>query len=263
MSSSRRKARLQILGLVALAVAAVASVWIAMSPAGPPPVLDTVTQAYENGLSAPSPQPTASSTVKAPALLTFGPGTKTLFFGDSWTFGMTAVPVTQGFAYLTAEQLQLNATVMGGPGTGYLNPGPAKEGTYSERLNKVPANLNPDLVVVQGSINDGNISPIDLPNAVNQFIAQLRVKFPTAQVVLVGPAPNAIPMDPSVTRLDNYLGQVAANNSLNYISPVKGNWITAENVGTVIDAKTKHPTNAGHAVLASKTVDALNAIKAQ
>jgi lysophospholipase L1-like esterase len=246
-------------GLAVLGVATAAVIGMALTVSPAPPASDTVTAAYAQ----PLPSQTAEPTPAPPAPIAFGPGTKTLFFGDSWTFGMTAEPVTQGFAYLTAQQLQLNATVNGGPGTGYLNPGPAKEGTYSERLNKVPANLNPDLVVVQGSINDGNISPIDLPNAVNQFIAQLKAKFPAAQVVMVGPAPNAIPMDPSVTRLDNYLGQVAANNSLNYISPVKGKWITAENVSAIIDAKTMHPTNAGHAILASKTVDALNAIKAK
>ena len=211
----------------------------------------------------PSVTPTPTATTPAPALIKFGAGTRTLFFGDSWTFGMSAEPVTQGFAYLTAQQLKLDATVKGGPGTGYLNPGTTKQGTYADRLSMLPDDLSPALVVVQGSINDGNLSAGALPDAVDKFIHQLKDKFPAAQVVMVGPAPNAIPMDPSVTRLDNYLGQVAANNSLNYISPVKGKWITAENVSAIIDAKTMHPTNAGHAILASKTVDALNAIKAK
>lgn len=244
-------------GILALAAALV----LTGCAQAPPPVSDQVQKYYDESLAKDSATPTASPTLAPPAPLTFDAGTKTLFFGDSWTFGMTAVPGTRGFAYLTAEQLQLDATVMGGPGTGYLNPGPAKEGTYSDRLNQLPAALDPQLVVVQGSINDGNLSPIDLPVAANKFIAELKGKFPAAQVVMIGPAPNAYPVDQSVIRLDNYLGQVAANNSLNYISPLKDKWITAGNVSTIIDAKTMHPSNAGHAILASKTVDALNAIK--
>lgn len=227
----------------------------------PPPVSDRVAQVYRENLAHPSPTPTATKVAKPPAALKFGPGTKTLFFGDSWTFGMTAEPVTQGFAYQTADELQLDATVMGGPGTGYLNPGPSKEGTYSERLNSVPADLNPGLVVLQGSINDANLSPIGLPGAANKFIRQLKANFPHAQIVMVGPAPNTFPADPSITRLDNYLRQVAVSNSLNYISPFAGHWITAANVGKVIDPTTMHPTNAGHAILASKTVAALNSLR--
>lgn len=263
--SRRKKKRVKIIGGVAAGLFAVgvtlAVVGSALAPQPVPPISEKVAKAYAEGLANPTPQPTAASTAKPPAPLKFGPGTRTLFFGDSWTFGMTAEPVTQGFAYLTAERLKLDATVQGGPGTGYLNPGPANEGTYSKRLSSLPASLDPELVVLQGSINDGNISPIQLPDAVNKFIRQLKAKFPAAQIVMVGPAPHLFPVDPSIIRLDNYLRQVAGNNSLNYISPYAEKWITVENLAEVIDAKTAHPTNAGHAFLASKTVADLQKIK--
>lgn len=201
------------------------------------------------------PVPTFSSEATPDPLtpVTTAAGTRALIFGDSWTVGYVANPLDHGYAYLTADTMQWDATVDGVAGTGYTNPGPNNEGTFIDRIGKLPDTLNPQLVVLQGSVNDSGANFGDLRSAVTRTVAAAQAKYPAADIVLLGPAATEAPLSEGVQRVDNTLRIVASKQRLNYISPIEEQWFTADNIGQMIDAVNgKHPTTAGHELLAEK-----------
>ena len=76
-----------------------------------------------------------------------------LIFGDSWTYGSAANAPELGYAYVLGGTLGWETIVNGVRGSGYLKPG-LDGGTFGERIAALDPALDPDLVIVQGSIND-------------------------------------------------------------------------------------------------------------
>lgn len=222
-----------------------------------PPVSDKVASAYA---SIPKIAATPDATFPPAPKLTFSDGTKAVFFGDSWTLGTSARPATKGFAYETISALHLNGQVEGVGGTGYLNPGLSGNQTYLQRINAFPVS-DAALVVLQGSVNDQNQNQITMGDEVDKVFAAMHAKFPAAQIVVLGPAPSDLPANSGVMRADDIIGNRAKAAGLNYISPLRQQWITPENFGSVIDPATHHPSTEGHSYLASKLVTALTALK--
>lgn len=237
------------------AVVAVAAFGLTGCAQSVPPVSEKVQAAYEAGKDL----PTETATAAALPALKFSKGTKTLFFGDSWTFGMSATPETSGYAYQAADMLGLDADVSGGVGTGYVNPG-GGQGNFRKRLLALPAS-SPALVIVQGSVNDYGKYMTSVEGAALDLIRQAKAKYPKAQIVMMGPATFTWPADAQLVRLDKTLAGVALASRVHYVSPVQGAWITAGNFDKVIDPETNHPSTGGHAYLASKLVAALNKLK--
>jgi lysophospholipase L1-like esterase len=183
-----------------------------------------------------------------------------LLFGDSWTYGTAAAPLS-GYAYLAARQLGLVADIEGVSGTGFLNPGPHREGTYAQRLAALPTST-PALVVIQGGTNDIGESWSDLPAAVGHVLDQARARFPAAQIVLFGSAPSTWPTDPRLESVDRTLAAAAQRAGIPYVSPIAEQWVTADNFAAVIDPSRYHPGTAGHAYLAARFVADLRTLAA-
>lgn len=225
----------------------------------PPPVSAKVQAAYEKGvnLQTPTPKPT-----KAIAPLSFAAGTRTVFFGDSWTSGLFMEPETKGYAYLTAGSLGLDAEVLGGNGTGYLNAG-NNIGSYGQRIAALPVDPGVRLLVLQGSVNDLGNRMNDLGPAFDETLKKARQKFPKAQIVVIGSSTAQWPVQPALRWDDDILGAKAAAAGIPYISPYMEGWINEENFSKMIDANTGHMSEAGHAYFASKVVAALKALKAK
>jgi len=211
--------------------------------------------------SAPASPKVTKAAPAPPAKIDLAPGTKTIIFGDSWTAGYTANPLSKGYAFSTIEALQLDGDVQGGPGTGYLNPGQAGT-TFSQRFATLPADPELDLLIIQGSVNDQNADKSTLGAVVDKLIADAKAKFPTADLVILGPAPSDAPANPGIIQLDDIIRNRAKLASVHYISPLAEEWITTANEEQVIDQKTQHPSNDGHAYLASKLVDSLKKLAA-
>jgi lysophospholipase L1-like esterase len=253
-----------------LTVAAFAGALLASSGCAPeqPAVSDKVAQYYAT-LEAVKPTLTAQAaprpveTEKIPAdLLTAG--TRTVIFGDSWTQGAAAARPELGYAHLTAQKFGWDNQVLGGSGTGYLNPGSTNIGTFSQRIAKLPEDASVQLVIMQGSVNDQYRDLKLLPGAAKQAIQAMQAKFPQAHLVVLGPAPNVVPVDPTLLRIDNDLQSVTAAAKVTYISPVTESWITPSNFRTYINvAAASHPNNEGHAFLAGRLFAALKALAAK
>ncbi|MDT0156847.1 SGNH/GDSL hydrolase family protein [Microbacterium sp. ARD32] len=236
----RRRTALMIVSALAVALTVLLGVtrpWV-------PPAETAPIAAAENGVS--------------PAPLVLPEHPKVLVFGDSWTYGSAATPPTAGYAYLLADLIDGTTVVDGVRGSGYLKPG-IDGPDYRTRIDALDASIDPDLIIIQGSINDRRENAAAFPAAVDATWNALTEKFPEVPIVVLGPAPHILPVGASTARIDRALAQLAAQRAWWYISPVQDHWITPENYLQLIDVETgrRHPSNAGHEYLAQRVHQAL------
>lgn len=205
----------------------------------------------------------AASEAIAPVPLTLPDHPKVLVFGDSWTFGSAATVPTLGYAYLLAELIDGETIVNGVRGSGYLKPG-LDGPTFGERIAALDPALAPDLVIIQGSINDRQMGATGYREAVTAAWDAMVAKYPDAVIVVLGPAPHELPVGTATARIDTDLSDLAAARGWWYISPVAQHWITEQNYLDVIDVEIgrKHPSTEGHRYLAEKVAAALDEMRA-
>ena len=237
----RRRTALAIAGALAVATAVtlgIARPWL--PPAETPPVA-----AAESGVS--------------PAALTLPDDPEVLVFGDSWTYGSAATVPTNGYAYRLARLIDGDTIVRGVRGSGYQKPG-IDGPDFLTRVAGLEKWIDPDLIIMQGSINDRRSDAAAYPAAVNAVWDAVVARYPDTPIVILGPAPHILPVGASTARIDRDLAGLAAARGWWYISPVQEEWITDANYLQLIDvgAGRRHPTDAGHAYLADKVAGALD-----
>lgn len=236
----RRRTALVAVG----AVAVVLTVLLGVSRPWLPPAETAPIAAAQDGIS--------------PAPLVLPEHPRVLVFGDSWTYGSAATVPTQGYAYLLARLIDGTTIVDGVRGSGYQKPG-IDGPDYGTRIRSLDARTAPDLIIIEGSINDRRADAAAYPSAVNAAWDALTERFPDVPIVVLGPAPHELPVGAATERIDRDLARLAAERAWWYISPVREHWITRANYLRMIDvgAGRKHPTDAGHAYLAEKVHEAL------
>jgi lysophospholipase L1-like esterase len=228
--------------VTAVAVAAVAVVRGWLAPSAAPPV----------AVAAPE------EAVIQPAPLVIPDEARVLVFGDSWTYGSAASDPTLGYAYLLGERLGAETVVAGVRGSGYLKPG-LDGGSFGERIAELDPGLDPDLIIVQGSINDRRLYGPGYREAVTSAWDAMSATYPDATIVVLGPAPQVLPVEPATAQIDDDLAGLAADRGWWYVSPVDEQWITEANYLDVIDTGVgrDHPSTAGHAYLADRLATSL------
>ncbi|MBO0980582.1 SGNH/GDSL hydrolase family protein [Microbacterium sp. SD291] len=194
----------------------------------------------------------------APAPLALPEHPTVLVFGDSWTYGSAASDPTLGYAYLLADLIDGETIVNGVRGSGYLKPG-ADGPAFGARIDALDPALAPDLIVIQGSINDRAQDEAGYREAVTAAWDAMAAKYPEATIVILGPAPHELPVGAATARIDADLSELAAARGWWYVSPVAQEWITPQNYLEVIDVEIgrKHPSTDGHRYLAEKVAAAL------
>jgi hypothetical protein len=174
--------------------------------------------------------------------------------------------VTDGYAYVISRRLGWDGVVDGVRGSGYLRSGfvvPGVDGgTYGSRIARLDPGLRPDLVIVEGSINDRREPAAGYRAAVTAAWDALASRYPEAAIVILGPAPQVLPVEKATARIDRDLAALAAARDWWYISPIEQRWITPANRPWVIDAANDHPTTRGHAYLATRLAQALSGMTA-
>ena len=115
-----------------------------------------------------------------------GDGAHVLVLGDSWTYGQAATQREHGYAYRLAAIGGWQVTVAGEPASGYLRAGVGGR-TYGERIDLLDPALEPELIVVQGSINDRRLGADGYRSAVVDAWDALADRFPDAQILVLGP----------------------------------------------------------------------------
>ena len=248
MKAASTRHRLPLAGLVIAVILAVAAVALGV---------------WRPWVSVPSTPPAGAAAggeavTIAPVPLLLPEHPTVLVFGDSWTYGSAATEPTLGYAYVLAGLLDGETIVDGVRGSGYLKPGidgPA----FGERIAALDPTLTPDLVILQGSINDRAQGAAGYREAVTAAWDAMAAKYPEATIVVLGPAPHELPVGTETARIDTDLGDLAAARGWWYISPIAQNWITAQNYLSVIDVEVgrKHPSTDGHRYLAERLAAAL------
>ncbi|MFE7846528.1 SGNH/GDSL hydrolase family protein [Microbacterium sp. NPDC057407] len=209
--------------------------------------------------SAPVAAQDESLPVIAPAPLALPENPRVLIFGDSWVYGSGADVPSNGFAYRLSENLGWDTVVDGVRASGYLRAG-LDGGSYVERVADLDPELDPDLIIVEGSINDRLLHPNGYRDAVATVWDTLAALYPEATVVILGPSPQVLPVEPGTAAIDKDLSRYAAARGWWYISPLAEDWITEANYLSVIDTGPigrDHPSTEGHAYLATKVAEAV------
>ncbi len=181
-----------------------------------------------------------------------------LVFGDSWTYGSAATRPSLGYAYVVAELTGWTTVVDGVPGSGYLKPG-VDGPAFGPRIAALDPALAPDLIIVQGSINDRRLHPVGYRDAVTAAWDALTRTYPDATIVILGPAPQVLPVEAATAAIDRDLAELAAQRGWWYLSPIAEAWITSENYLDVIDTGVgrNHPSTDGHRYLAERLAAAI------
>ncbi|HEV7622638.1 MAG TPA: SGNH/GDSL hydrolase family protein [Amnibacterium sp.] len=204
-----------------------------------------------------APQPVAFRDVPVPSgsstasMLPAHP--RLLIFGDAYTAGASAAPLTKGYAYLVADSLRWTHRIDAVPGTGYVNGGPnGLNSPYGVRLKKLIADrsFRPDVVILEGSQND-YVDVTRVRAAVDDAVRQLRHAYPGVIVVLFGPAAPQPGLN-TLVALDSQMAAAAFDTGVPYISPYEQQWFTTANSPQYGAPDGASLSTAGHAYLAKR-----------
>ncbi|AGB21765.1 hypothetical protein Mycsm_01353 [Mycobacterium sp. JS623] len=126
--------------------------------------------------------------------------------------------------------------------------------TFSREVTR-RVNPDTDLVVLFGGAHD--ITAVESLGAeVTATVGTIREIAPAAKIIMVGPIwvrpePPSVPM----LALDDALAAAAADNGVEFISPIKEDWFTNHPEYMAPDGN--HVTNAGHQAIAARLADRL------
>lgn len=169
------------------------------------------------------------------------------FIGDSWTEGVGATAL-RGYAVLTAERLGWDHYVLGVGGSGYVQPG--RGSTFDERVERAAA-THPDVVVVQGSLNERRTSLDALAPAALLTLGHLRGAVDPGTVVLVLGASYTPGTDRAVIDgINETVAAAAERAGFRFVDPAAGNW--TDPATAAIWADPNHPNDAGHQQIADR-----------
>lgn len=180
------------------------------------------------------------------------PAPRLTFLGDSWTSGSGATAL-RGFAVRTGEELGWEYQVLGVGGSGYTQLGGGA--TYAQRIDRT-VQTNPDVVVVQGSLNDGASRPEVLADAALRTLTLLSEEVGRdTQVLVVGASYTPGTSDDTIDWINEAVGAAAEQADLTFVDPAEEDWTDPDDAS--IWADPLHPNDAGHQLIAEHLVDLL------
>lgn len=162
--------------------------------------------------------------------------------GDSYAAGDVLADRSNAWVDVFAAEDDATVRVLAQGGTGFTNAGFCGDSTYAARLDRV-ASTRPELVIVEGGLNDTMASPAEEEHAARAVLAELR----DYDVVLVGPVD--VPAVDGEAEVDTALSRAAAAEGVRYVSATR--WRIA------LGADQKHPTVQGHADFARRLADSV------
>ena len=199
--------------------------------------------------ASPEPSPTAAATKPVTAVL----------FGDSLASGRGVPPGTPTLLQVAAQKLGWKSTVRAGDGTAYTTGGKRGGLPYAARLAREVTSA-PDVLVLQGGASDTGASPEQLTQAATAVVREVKRRFPTTKLVLLGPVAMEQPPDGQLVRVAATLKAVAQREKVPFVDPIGLHWITAANHGDYTSATGFYPNAAGHAYLGGKLAAVLAAL---
>lgn len=190
------------------------------------------------------------------------PGSDVLIIGDSYTKGSGSYDARHGWAQDIVADMGWDATIDGVGGTGYVNTGPygSTRFTYSARIG-THRDLDPDLVLVQGSQNDWLVGADRLRTAVESTLRRAQQQWPDAVVVALGPsAPQ--PRAQGTTGINAAVAAGARAAGVTFVDPLDRQWFTASNSPGYAAPDEQHLNDAGYRYLAERVESTLRSLAA-
>ena len=175
--------------------------------------------------------------------------------GDSWSAGAGSDSNTSfsSFGTIATRQLGVKGVIFAARGTGYTTTSTAGR-VYSERLARVAA-VEPDLVVVQGSVNDARQSPAEaVGSASKQLFSDLKAVLPGAVIVATGPmdAPITVPAETAASSAAIRASALA--EGVHFIDPVAEGWLPLDDA---LFSDGLHPNQAGYDLIGARLAEDL------
>lgn len=162
--------------------------------------------------------------------------------GDSYAAGDTLADRTDAWVDDFAAEADATVTVLAEGGTGFTNPGFCGDNTFGSRVDRIAA-TKPDLVIIEGGLNDTGASAEDEQTAVHSVLRGLGA----FDVVVVGPV--AVPAVTGEAKVDASLEKAAGSAKVRYVSALR--W------DIDLGADDKHPSARGHREFARRLAAAI------
>src|SRR4051794_3380707 len=201
--------------------------------------------------------PGGAAQAAGPAAVDLVAGRPTVaFLGDSWTEGVGATG-RRGYVVRTAERLGWGYGNFGVGGSGYSVPGP-NHSRFAQRIPQLAA-LAPEVVVVQGSLNERRSRPSELRAAVATTLAELRTALdPGTAVLVVGASYNPGTPDATIDWINAAIAASAAEAALPFVNPATADWTDPHDPALWSDSI--HPSDRGHELIADRLEPLLRAL---
>lgn len=187
-------------------------------------------------------------------------GADVLIIGDSYTAGRGSSDAHTGWAQLLTASEAWRSTIDGRPGTGYANAGAGNQSrnTYLPRI-AAHADLDPDLVLVQGSQNDWVTSADALQQRVEATLRTAERQWPDAVVVAIGPSA-PLPRADTTAGIDAAVAAGAHTVGVPYIDPNAAGWFTTVNSPAYAARDGEHLDDDGYRYMARRVGAALRGL---
>lgn len=149
--------------------------------------------------------------------------------------------------YDLGDRVELN--VIAQPGSGYV----ARGTTNLIFREAATLRLRPtaDVVLVFGSRNDGRQDEEAMYNAAKLLYSDILDMAPQAKILVVGPVWVDADVPDFIVANNKAMARAAAEMQVQYVDALAGGWFAGTEEG-LIGADGIHPTDAGHAYLATK-----------
>jgi lysophospholipase L1-like esterase len=177
-----------------------------------------------------------------------------LFVGDSYTEGVgLATPRQERWSALVSSAQGWTEVNAGCSGSGYTRQGLLCGTTFEERIASL-TNVEPDVVVIWGGVNDAGATSDHAATAASDTIAAYAQAFPGAQLIVLNAVYFASPEPEPVAAINATLPAAVREAS--------GRWVDigpllAENPG-LIGQDGLHPNAGGHKAIADALLAALS-----
>lgn len=209
----------------------------------------------------------APALMQAPVQYPLPADPRLLVIGDSWTWGQGVTPNTQGYAYQVGDLMKWPAEVNGGRGTGYVTdsktPDAENPARFPARVKIMPTSLvvqNPNIIIIQGSINDLAQPPI-ITKAATDTLRDLKSRFPEAVVVVFGPIfPPDVISSKRVQDVQAALRDAASDTGSAFIDPTQGERFIPDDQWANAMGPDSHPNTVGHQLIANELATRLKVL---
>jgi lysophospholipase L1-like esterase len=188
--------------------------------------------------------------VEPAAVSRLGPGAKAVFLGDSFTSGWSGAGIgSHGWPALVGADRSWTIVNLAVAGTGYMNPG----WTHQTIGSQVDAAVRqkPQVVVIAGGHNDSHWAATTTSKEAVQVIDGLHAALPDAVIVIIAPIwQDGSPPTRCLVLRDALRREAKAIGAV-FVDPLSDRWFAGTS-HRFIGPDGLHPTNAGHAWMATR-----------